>query len=205
MSFWDRLFKSKDRPPAELDDVELRRIFGLSAQALEHSAVEPELVRARLADGYRDAGLDPVLPEDFDAMTAHLDEESWRRMAVVVDALEDEDVQQSLKPLLGTGTVADQVRTSFVGFASESNLLTLTLMRQSRLRTEEFTRRFIASLGAAVEDETMAESKARLERIDYGRLLDAADKARGSAEERMAYLKKLREDQEEKFAPRGKW
>jgi len=205
MSLWDRLFKSRERPPAELDDVELRRLVGQSAQAYEHREVEPALVRARLADGYRDAGLEPVLPEDFDAMTAHLTEESWRRLAIAVDTLEDDGVQQALPALKGAGSVADQVRAGFVDFAAGSDLLTLALVRQSRLRAEEFTRRFIASLGAAVEDETLQESRERLERIDYGRLLAEAEEARGSAEERLAYLKKLREEQEKKFAPRGKW
>jgi hypothetical protein len=205
MSIFDRFFRSKERPPAALDDANLRRVFGELAQELEHQEVEPALVRARLADGYRDAGLEPLLPEDFDALTAGLDEAAWQRLAVAVRALEEEEVQQALPALLGDKPVADQVRAGFIDFARQSDRLTLALLRQSRLRTEEFARRFIASLGAGVEGESLAESAERLSRIDYGRLLDQAEEARGDAEARMAYLKALLEEQERQFAPRGKW
>src|SRR5208283_4064709 len=106
--------------------------------------------------------------------------------------------------LLGNGGAVAQVKEAFVGLALATPLLTMTLLRQSPLRVEEFARHFLARLGTAVSGETAAQSRERLERLDYGRLLAEAERAKVSAEERMEYLRQLQEDQARR-ARRGKW
>jgi Flp pilus assembly protein TadD len=84
-------------------------------------------------------------------------------------------------------------------------MLTLELLRQSSLRVEEFARHFLARLEAAVASETVAQSRARLQRLDYAQLLAEAERAKVSAEERVAYLRKLQQKQEQLLSRRGKW
>lgn len=205
MSILDRLFGRTEPPPASLDADELLDHFGDAAKELEHWDVEPALVGARLADGLRDAKLSPLEPARFAQLTADLDEEGWRRLAVAVSALEDEDVTAALPALCAENGVEALVSAGFVGFAKDLSLLRLELLRRSSLRTEEFTRAWIARMGAGVEGESLSESRSRLERIDYSRLLREAEGARRSAEERAAYLRRLQKEQEERYAPRGKW
>jgi hypothetical protein len=100
--------------------------------------------------------------------------------------------------------VREQIRTAFVGLARELPLLTMELLRQSELRIEEFARNFIARLGATVAGETPQQSRDRLHRLDYARLLEEAEQAKVSAEERMEYIRKLQEEQDKKTR-RGKW
>jgi hypothetical protein len=83
--------------------------------------------------------------------------------------------------------------------------LTLELLRQGPLRVEEFARHFLARLGAAVAGETPAQSRLRLQRLDYAQLLAEAERDKVSAAERMDYLRRLQEQQEQRLARRGKW
>ena len=70
---------------------------------------------------------------------------------------------------------------------------------------EELARKFLASLGAAVKGEKPALSRQRLERLDYGRLLEETERARQAAEERVARLRQLQDEQENSRPRRGKW
>ena len=65
-------------------------------------------------------------------------------------------------------------------------------------------RRLIALSGASVVGEKPKESAERLALLDYAKLLTQVERSRGSAEERMAYLKKLQEQQESHLGRRGK-
>jgi hypothetical protein len=165
--------------------------------------IEPGLVRARLADRYRDAQLMPMPPRDFDDLVCGLDAEAWRRLALVVAALDCDEVRRVLPGLLGP-LVAAQVRRAFVDFARSTELLTLDLLRQSPHRVEEFTRSWLDRLGASVEGETEEQSRERRTRLDYGRLLAEAERARQEAERRMEQLRK-RQEEASRRARRGKW
>lgn len=169
----------------------------------ESAVIEPELVRARLADRYRDAGLAPLSPARFDELAAGLDDPSWRRLALAVDALDLETITAALPSIL-QAPVETQVREAFIEFADSRNLLTLDLLRQSPLRVEEFARGWLARLGVAIEGEAAAQSEAQLERLDYGRLLHETEQAKEAAEERLAALRKIQDEQARK-ARRGKW
>jgi hypothetical protein len=142
-------------------------------------------------------------PGDFDGLVLGLDAEAWRRLALVVAALDCDDVRRVLPGLLARPVEA-QVRRAFVDFARSTELLTLDLLRQSPHRVEEFARGWLDRLGASVEGETEEQSRERLARLDYGRLLAEAERARQEAEGRMEYLKKLQE-QAGRRARRGKW
>ena len=52
--------------------------------------------------------------------------------------------------------------------------------------------------------ERAEESHTRLQRLDYRQLLAEAEKAKVSAEQRTAYIRKLQEEQEQKLGRRGK-
>jgi hypothetical protein len=200
-----RLGRGKDR--VDVDLPPLKAWFTGLVPGLEGKEVEPALVLARLADRYRDAGVEPMLPVDFDGLVTKLDAEGWRRLALAGSALDLEKVRRALPRLLAvTGeTVHGQVQNGLVGLAEATPLLTMELLRQSPLRVEEFARHFLARLGAAVTGENVGQSRDRLERLDYARLLAEAERAKLSGEERLAYLRALQEEQEAGRPRRGKW
>ncbi len=170
--------------------------------------VDRPLLQARLADACRDAGKQPIPPEKFVAATDMLDEEGWRRLALLVDMLDASELREGIGLLLldsrfdGATTLTDE---AFIRFARDTSLLNVTTLRTSELRREEFLRRWLLRLGAGVSGETVAASLQRLARLDYGNLLGEAERARLIAEERMAYLKKLQDAEDAARRPRGKW
>jgi hypothetical protein len=164
---------------------------------------DPDLTRARLADGCRDAAVTPVPPEEFDATAATLDGEGWRRLAVLVGVLDLAPVRAAL-PQLPAGRSGTDAVAAFVGLASGTPLLSIEVLEQSELRVEELARRLVAGLGAVVAGETADEAKTKLHRLDYGRLLAEAEQARQAAEERAERLKKLQDEQERRRTRRGK-
>jgi hypothetical protein len=188
--------------------VDLAALQAALAAAVTSSArrsVDPDLVRARLADRCRDAGLDPLVPEEFDTLAAGFDEEANRRLALLVGALDLEGMRGTLAALAASRPLGKLVGAAFAGVARETPLLTLELLRQSPLRVEELARRFLAGLGAQVRGETAEVSRQRLKRLDYGRLLDEAERARQAAAARSEQLRKLQEEQEARRTRRGKW
>jgi hypothetical protein len=114
-------------------------------------------------------------------------------------------VRDALPRLVGENGLARQLEEAFVGLARSTPLLTMELLRQGQLRVEEFARHFLARLGAQVAGETAAQSRERLERLDYEGLLAEAERARDSAEGRMDYLRRLQEEQDRRRPRRGKW
>jgi hypothetical protein len=204
MSLTDRQFGRKGRlPPLDLALLRAGLADGVARSAGRHA--EPELVRARFADRCRDAGLLPLTPEEFDALADGLDEEAWRRLALLVGALDLEAVRGALPALAAGRPLGGLVDEAFAGLARATPLLTLELLRQSPLRVEELARRFIAALGAAVRGESGQVSRQRLERLDYGRLLAEAERAKEAAAGRMEQLRALQEEQEQRRPRRGKW
>lgn len=173
------------------------------AALLENQTIEAELVRARLADGYRAAGKDPWMPEAFDRAADVLDADGWRRLGIAVALLDVKTVAEALakKPIRD---VASHIHTAFFDFVTAHPLLTAALLRQSGQRTEEFARSFARYFGCRINGETPDVSDARLQQLDYHHLLDEAESARQTAQERMEYLKNLHAEQREQRRPRGK-
>lgn len=199
MSLTDRLFGRSAGVSFALPAVQAK----LAAAVRDGVPADPELTRARLADAFRDAGLVPPLPEEADAAAAGLDAEGAGRFAALVAVLDLDEVRGSLMKMSVAGNAAE-LAARLAGVARDSSLLTAEILRQSELRLEELARRLIAGLGAGVAGETAAKSKERLERIDYGRLLAEAERAKAAAAERVAELERLRNEQARRTR-RGKW
>lgn len=173
----------------------------------EFQEIEPdkELIRAQLADFYRRGGLPPFNPEMCLELLSSLDKDSIKRLAILIDALIQEDENSLVIARLSRGDVGKQVNDLFISFAKTHDVLSADILLQSSMRREEFVRHFIKQSGAKVEGESEKESEQRLYDLDYKRLLEEASKARNSAQDRVDYLKKLQEEQENKLGRRGKW
>ncbi len=197
--------RSRGRPTVEVALPPLETVLTATVPRLESAVVEGDLLRARLADAYRDGQLEPPLPETFDARTARLDKEGWRRLALAVSALDHPPLRAALPGLVQNGDTTRQMEVAFIGLSQATSLLTMELLRQGPLRIEEFARHLLARLGAQVVGETVAQSRERLERLDYECLLAEAERAKESAEVRMDYLRKLQEEKDRRRPRRGKW
>lgn len=167
---------------------------------LQGNEIDMHLLRAQFADRCRDCSVMPVKPDEFGNIVEACEKENQKRIAISVHALSDDDTRTAAF-LKRTG---EQVIQSFVQFSEQTRLLTTEILNDSALRREEFIRHFAAFFAAGISGESAEESKQRLERIDYRKLLAEAEKAKASAEDQLAYLRKLQEEQEEQYAPRGK-
>lgn len=198
MSITDRLFRRSRGPELALAD--LQTSFAAAVVRLAAWPLDRYLLRARFADGFRSAGVVPASPEEFDHLAQGFDDEGWRRFALAVTALDAEPVRRAV------AAVTPEARTAaFVGLAIQSPLLTLELLGQSPLRLEEFTRQFIARLGAGVQGESASESTKRLARLDYATVLGEAERARKAAEDRVERLRALQDERERARPRRGKF
>ncbi len=204
MGLFDRLFgktRGLERPALDLDP--LMRSVHLEAGAWDEVEVDIALVVARLADMCRDAGLKTPSPDEARTWIEALDDEGRRRLALVVEVIDEAIPREALVALAPGG--GPFVLEAVVATAGATSALTLDLVRQSPLRVEELARHLAARLGAAIAGEQPAASQERLERLDYGALLAEAERARVSAEDRMEFLRKRQEDLDARFQPRGKW
>lgn len=206
MSIIDRFFgKLRQRSARVTFNLPvLRASLTGGAARLAGKSIDRDLVRAHCGDQCRDLGLVPPLPEEFDRRTHALDEETWRRLALLVGTLELPLLREALKKL-AAGQDGEQLVEALVEVVENTPLLTLDLLRQSAFRIEELARLFLVRIGAAVQGENDNQSRLRLLRLDYARLLAEAEKAKVSAEDRMEYLRRLQEEQEANRPRRGKW
>jgi hypothetical protein len=202
VSLTERLF-GRSSSGAKLDLAPVMEKLAQSVRA--SSAPDIELSRARLADHCRNAGLLPILPEEFDRAAANLDAEGQRRLAVLVSLFEVEGVRTVIAQQAATWPVYQLVNAAFTGLAEDTSLLTIEVLGQSEQRVEELARRFLAAIRASINGETAEDSKKRLHKLDYARLLAEADKARTAAAERAERLRQLQEQQEQRRGRRGKW
>jgi hypothetical protein len=200
MSLAERLFGRSGGARLDLVAVQAR----LAEAVRRAGETDPDLTRARFADGCRDAGLAPPLPEEFDAAAAGFDPEAWRRLAVLVSVFALPPFRAALPQLPGARSPAG-LAAAFAGLARDTPLLTAEVLGQSELRVEELARRLAAAVGAGVAGESAEASRKRLDGLDYGRLLAEAERAKSAAADRAERLRKLREEQEQRRTHRGKW
>ncbi|MDP2345191.1 MAG: hypothetical protein Q8O67_29875 [Deltaproteobacteria bacterium] len=177
-----------------------RLIDEMAAVVPHHAGQMPalDLVRARFADGMRDQGRGPSLPEEFAFLWQDLNEETKKRVAVVVDALRRHPVP------FPAGLDGAAIAGALIKSANERPLVTLALLKGSRLRVEELARGLLANLRVDVNGETREESAQRLTQLDYTRLTKEAEAARVAAEQRMAELAKRKLAQEGRTGARSK-
>jgi hypothetical protein len=208
MSLFDRLRRKPPEPP-DRPAIALQAVLAALNEhlaSLEKKAIEPALVRARLADWLRDAGLEPPAPAQVDAWASSgFGRETWRRLALLVDALGAGAVSGPVAKVAAQGGAAPFVQNGMLGAATKTPLLTLSLLRESEVRLEELARSWLAALGLGIEGETAAQSAEKLVQLDYVRLLQKADRAKQDAEARMAALREKQEQAEKARAGRSKW
>ncbi|MDF1667340.1 MAG: hypothetical protein P1V97_36680 [Planctomycetota bacterium] len=208
MWFTDKFFAAKKKPKkseALIDLDLLTLLFENEILRIRSTEPRPALIRARLADGFRSVGLSPLAPNLFDSETESFDEEAWRRLALSVSCLDDEDISWGIFACSERKSVKSLVLDGFIHLARERVALTMDLLYESELRMEEYARHMAGELGLMILGESEDESAKIRYRLDYARLLEEADKARLSAQERIEYLQKLQEEEQAKRAPRGKW
>jgi hypothetical protein len=106
--------------------------------------VEPDLVVARLADTYRDAGVSPPPPSKIRALLEGLDGEGWRRLDLIVSVLTEEPA--ILADVATQTDAVAQIRRAFLPLAKKRAAVTLAMTSESPLRIEEFARQLAAKL-----------------------------------------------------------
>ena len=180
----------------------LTSVVMVGAASLDGRERHPDLARARLADRYRDAALPPLPPALFDQLTTAFDAAAWRRLMLITQLMQH---APRLLEMTSPSQVRQHVSEGVLECVSETSLLTMTLIRESELRAEEFVRHVLARLGTNIQGEDLRGAMAWIERFNYGKLLEEAERARASGEERLALLRELQEQQERERAPRGKW
>jgi hypothetical protein len=191
-------------PRVEWDLAPLVARVREAAPALEAKDVPRDLVRARLADHFRDSGIAPPVALDFEARSDGLDAEGWRCLALAAAAIDDDGAQAAIAGLAGRVPAGAHVGWEFLDLARDSAPLTVGVVRQSPVRAEEFARQLSKRLGIGIAGETDEQSRARLSAIDYKRLLAEAERAKASAEEQMERLRQRQAEADAKRRRRGK-
>jgi len=161
--------------------VPLAPILAALAQVLaeiEPATLDLDVARAKLADLCRDLSIEPVDPLELDTIAAGLDRGAIERLVLLVLVLERRAAPDSLLKRIFEKRARTAAREGLFEVARTSNLVTLDLLRGSPLRREELARRLVLGLGASVAGESLAEARAALDRLDYGRLMAEADRAR---------------------------
>lgn len=142
------------------------------------ATADMDVARAKLADICRDLSLDPMDPLEMDTLAANFDRGGIERMAVIVSLLERGAIEREMLRRIFDKRIRTAVKGGVVEPARVSSFVTLELLAQSQLRREELARRVVLGFGASVLGEKAAESRAALERLDYGRLMEESNRAR---------------------------
>lgn len=159
---------------------------------------DPALLAARLFDGLDDAGIPRPPATEWAKVTNGFDAEAWNRMAILVRLFRD----TPLKDGIATSIAAKSALETFGGFCSGlSQLLTIELLQKSPFRVEELARKWVHALDGTIAGETPAESRQRMERLDFGGVLknlQAADADRAARVKKLQEIeaKRLKEQQE---------
>lgn len=144
----------------------------------DSAASDIDVARAKLADVCRDLSMAPLDPLEWDPLVTNFDRHAIDRIAIIVLLIERRAIASDMLRKI----LYNRIRTAFKGGVVEparvSSLVTLDLLRQSPLRREELGRRVLLGFGASILGEKLADSRAALERLDYGRLMDESNRAR---------------------------
>jgi len=142
------------------------------------SVADLDVARAKWADVCRDLSLHPLDPLEVDGLTTHFDRGAVERMALIVVLLERGVITRDILTKIVERRLRAATKGGIVDPAQTSQFVTLELLAQSPLRREELARRVILGFGASIHGEKLAESRAALERLDYGRLMEESNRAR---------------------------
>lgn len=162
--------------PISLDGM--LAIMGEVLAEFDASVADLDVARAKWADLCRDMGMNPVDPLELDGLTTHFDRTAVERLALIVVLLERGGIPRETLQRIVNQRASTATKGGIVEPARISQLVTLELLAQSPLRREELARRVILGFGAAIRGEKLSDSRAALERLDYGRLMEEANRAR---------------------------
>ena len=195
------------RPPLPLIQLDsLIARFGQAASFWESQPQAEALVRARLGDALRDLELQPIPEAQFQAGWSRLDEDQRLRICIFVDGLAAPELAAAVQKVCTKDKQAEPAWSLLQRLTLQLQYLTCAVLQESDIRLEEFARHYCAAWELSIEGENPTASAARLHAIDFGRLMQEANAARASADERLAYLRTLQEEQEKTRRPRrGKW
>jgi hypothetical protein len=192
-----KIFGSKSTIERTLDLKSVGQAVRQRMERISVGSVEPDLVMARLADAYRNAGVQPPDPSKVRALLARLDREGWRRFDLIVSSMAK---APAMFVDIATSTDAlSQIKGAFLPLAQKKVAVTLAMTSESPLRIEEFARQLAAKLKLGIEGESIETSAARLARLDSERLLIDAELSKLSGKERSDYVVAIHR------AERGKW
>jgi hypothetical protein len=171
-------------------------------QEIEHAPPAPPLpwpvAVAVVSDTFRLAGHAPPPPRAW---------EGWRRkmpraeelLAALAQLLVATTLRAQSVRVLEAGAVAP--KEAVASFLDRVSPLNGELVRANRFRREEFLRQWAAACAGAIAGETAAESKKRLEQLDYRQALAEYKKAesarRAEAARRAQLLREAREREEQ--------
>ncbi len=144
----------------------------------DSALADVDVARAKMADVCRDLQLDPLEPLEWDTLATNFDRHAVERLSLIVLLLERGVIPKETLRRILEKRIRTAVKDGIVEPARVSSLVTLDLLAQSPLRREELARRVVLGLGASVAGERLADSRAALERLDYGRLLAESNRAR---------------------------
>lgn len=161
--------------------IALDAVLAIMADVLrdfETAAADVDVARAKWADLCRDLGMNPFDPLELDSLTTHFDGAAAGRMALIVVMLERGAISRDVLTRILDKRIRAATKGGIVEPVQASQLVTIELLSQSPLRREELARRMILGFGASIRGEKLADSRAALERLDYGRLMAEANRAR---------------------------
>ncbi len=180
--------------------------LGQATGTWESMPKDQVFVQARLADCCRDAEVMPVSGTNFSNAWNQFDGEHQWRFCLLLAPLELPTMHSRIKQTCHAAGNGQPVLQRLQKLTTDHALLTGSVLQQSDVRLEELARHFCAEWKLSIVGETAEASAARRQQIDFRRLMTEADAARASAEDRLAYLRQLQEEEEKTRRPRrGKW
>lgn len=157
-----------------------------------------DLAVAVVSDTFRMAGVAP--PSDADWIERS--KPSWfERLGVLAWLLASTSLREETVRALKPGFDALAAVAAFLDAVAP---LTAEMLRQNAFRQEELIRQWIAAVGGRIAGETAAQSRKKLEQLDYRKTLveyERAEKARKEEAEKRAQA--LREAAEREAQERG--
>lgn len=161
--------------------ITLESVIAVMTEVLaefDTSLADLDVARAKWADVCRDLQFNPLDPLEFDGLTGQFDRGAVERLALIVVLLERFAISRDILARIIERRVRAATKGGIIEPAQQSQLVTLELLAQSPLRREELARRVILGFGASIRGEKLVDSRAALERLDYGRLMEESNRAR---------------------------
>ncbi len=185
---------------------DLARIRQELEGAPPEAAYDAELAAAVVSDVFRDATVTPPPPSAWQALAARGTRAEHRpgQLAALARILTTTGLRDATIQALRARPPGDTTAL-LEGFLEAIWPLTAELILGNAFRQEELLRRWIETCGGTIAGEDPAESRRRLEQLDYRRTLAAVEKAEkarlSEAAARAEALRKARAEAEE--AARG--